>query len=317
MKHNNYNVAFVFPGQGSQSVGMRSELAASFPEVKHIFERASDALGCDLWALVKNGPIEALNQTQNTQPVMLAAGFAVWEVWCKQSPIRPAWVAGHSLGEYTALVCAGALLFEDAIKLVAERGRLMQAAVPEGIGAMAAILGLEDQQVVAVCAEAAEHEVVAAVNFNAPGQVVIAGHVAAVERAIVLAKAAGAKKAIALPVSVPSHCQLMAGAAEQLAEKLLHIPVVTPAITVVHNVDISSHGAPEVIRNVLKEQLYKPVRWADSIQFMADQGVELFVECGPGKVLLGLYKRIVKAATHLTLYDPATLNQVLEQLHDN
>ncbi|NOT84074.1 MAG: ACP S-malonyltransferase [Methylococcaceae bacterium] len=315
MKRKNNNLAFVFPGQGSQSVGMLSELAASYGEVKQTFERASDALCYDLWALVKSGPIEQLNQTQNTQPVMLAAGFAVWQVWCKQASIRPAWMAGHSLGEYTALVCSGALLFEDAIKLVAERGRLMQIAVPEGIGAMAAILGLEDQQVVNVCAEAAEQEVVAAVNFNAPGQVVIAGHVAAVDRAIALAKAAGAKKAIALPVSVPSHCQLMAGAANQLAEKLLAVPINTPEIPVIHNVDICSHSVPAVIRTALKEQLYKPVRWADSIQFMSDQGVEVFVECGPGKVLLGLNKRIVKTAEHLSIYDPATLNQILEQLH--
>ena len=191
----------------------------------------------------------------------------------------------------------------------------MQEAVPSGVGAMAAILGLENSQVVQVCAEAADSEVVAAVNFNAPGQVVIAGNVAAVERAIDLAKLAGAKKAIALPVSVPSHCQLMAGAAEQLADKLLEVPMDSPKTTVVHNADIGTHNAPEVIRHVLKEQLYKPVRWTDGVQFMADQGVSHFVECGPGKVLLGLNKRIVKSANHSALYDPETLNHVLEQLH--
>jgi [acyl-carrier-protein] S-malonyltransferase len=315
MNHQNYDLAFVFPGQGSQSIGMLAELAASYPEVKQTFERAADVLGFDLWALVNDGSIELLNQTHNTQPAMLVAGFAVWEVWCKQSAVRPAWMAGHSLGEYTALVCSGVLDFEDAIKLVAERGRLMQAAVPEGTGAMAAILGLEDHQVVRVCEQAAEHEVVAAVNFNAPGQVVIAGQVAAVDRAIALAKTAGAKKAIALPVSVPSHCQLMTDAAQQLVEKLESISLKTPAIPVIHNVDICAHSAPEVIRNALKEQLYRPVRWTDTIQFMVDQGVGKFVECGPGKVLAGLNKRIVKSAEHFTLFDPATLNQVLEQLH--
>ncbi|MEQ1638393.1 MAG: ACP S-malonyltransferase [Methylococcales bacterium] len=315
MNHRNSNLAFVFPGQGSQSVGMLDELAASYVEVAQTFERASDALSFDLWSLVKDGPIDQLNQTQNTQPAMLAAGVAVWQVWCKQSMVRPAWMAGHSLGEYTALVCAGVLMFEDAIKLVAERGRLMQAAVPEGVGAMAAILGLEDQQVVQVCMEAAEHEVVAAVNFNAPGQVVIAGQVAAVDRAIALAKVAGAKKAITLPVSVPSHCQLMTGAANQLAEKLLAVSFNAPQIPVIHNVDICAHSAPEVIRNALKEQLYKPVRWVDSIQFMGDQGVNVFVECGPGKVLVGLNKRIVKLAEHASMYSPATLHQILEQLH--
>lgn len=315
MNEQQYNLAFVFPGQGSQAVGMLNDLAESYPEVKHTFERASEVLQQNLWTLVSEGPADSLNQTYNTQPIMLAAGFAVWSIWVKQSKRCPAWMAGHSLGEYTALTCAGALNFEAAIRLVAERGRLMQAAVSPGVGAMAAILGLEDQQVVKVCVQAAEQEIVAAVNFNAPGQVVIAGHTAAVERAIVLAKAEGAKKAVILPVSVPSHCQLMAKAAEQLAEKLAHINLDSPRMTIIHNVDICSHSAPEVIAHTLKEQLYRPVRWADSIQFMADQGVNTFVECGPGKVLVGLNKRIAKAATHLSMYDSATLNQVLEHLH--
>lgn len=315
MNQQHQNLAFVFPGQGSQSIGMVAELAASYPEVKHIFERASDAISYDLWTLVKEGPIEQLNQTHNTQPVMLAAGFAVWSVWGQLSAIRPAWMAGHSLGEYTALVCAGALKFEDALKLVVERGRLMQAAVPDGIGAMAAILGLDDAQVIAVCAEAAEQDIVAAVNFNAPGQVVIAGHLAAVDRAINLAKEAGAKKAIALPVSVPSHCQLMASAAEQLAKKLSTVAVVEPKTRVVHNVDVKIHPLPDDIRHALVEQLYRPVRWADSVQHLHDQGVEHFIECGPGKVLLGLNKRIVKSAAHSALFDPASINQILEQLH--
>jgi [acyl-carrier-protein] S-malonyltransferase len=315
MNNQTYNLAFVFPGQGSQSVGMLNDLAASYPEVKHTFERASDALGKDLWSIVAEGPEEELNQTHNTQPVMLAAGVAVWQVWCKHSNVRPAWMAGHSLGEYAALVCSDALSFEDGIKLVAARGRLMQEAVPPGVGAMAAILGLEDHQVVKVCANAAESEVVSAVNFNSPGQVVIAGNVAAVERAMLAAKEAGAKRAVLLPVSVPSHCALMEPAAQKLDEQLQNIVIETPKMTLIHNVDVASHSAPEVIRNALKEQLYKPVRWSDSVKFMHDQGVTCFVECGPGKVLIGLNKRIAKDAEHLSIYDPETLNKALEQLN--
>jgi [acyl-carrier-protein] S-malonyltransferase len=315
MNNQTYNLAFVFPGQGSQSVGMLTDLAASYPEVKHTFERASDALGKDLWSIVANGSEAELNQTHNTQPAMLAAGVAVWEVWCKHSNVRPAWMAGHSLGEYTALVCSEAMAFEDGIKLVAARGRLMQEAVPPGIGAMAAILGLEDHQVVKACVDAAEGEVVSAVNFNSPGQVVIAGNVAAVERAMLAAKAAGAKRAVLLPVSVPSHCALMESAARKLDEQLQNTVIDTPKMTLIHNVDVASHSAPEVIRNALKEQLYKPVRWADSIRFMHDQGVTCFVECGPGKVLIGLNKRIAKDAEQLSIYDSETLNKVLEQLN--
>lgn len=310
-----YNLAFVFPGQGSQAVGMMSALAGSYPEVKQTFERASDALALDLWRLVEIGPAEELNQTQNTQPAMLAAGYAVWRLWCQQSSAKPAWMAGHSLGEYTALVCSGALSFEDGIRLVAERGRLMQEAVPSGQGAMAAILGLEDHEVVKVCNDAAGDDVVAPVNYNAPGQVVIAGNKAAVERAMELAKEAGAKRALLLPVSVPSHCALMEPAAEKLKVYLQETAIGSPEMTLIHNVDVSAHCAPEVIRNVLKEQLYKPVRWVDSVKFMADQGVDTFVECGPGKVLIGLNKRIVKAAEHLSLFDPETLNQALEKLN--
>ncbi|MDO9168396.1 MAG: ACP S-malonyltransferase [Methylobacter sp.] len=315
MNNQIYNLAFVFPGQSSQSVGMLADLAASYPEVRQTFERASDALGKDLWALVANGPDDELNQTHNTQPAMLAAGVAVWEIWCKRSTVRPAWMAGHSLGEYTALVCSDAMSFEDGIKLVAARGRLMQEAVPAGVGAMAAILGLEDHEVVKVCSDAAGSEVVSAVNFNSPGQVVIAGHVAAVERAILGAKAAGAKRAVLLSVSVPSHCALMASAALKLDQQLQNTAIDTPKMTLIHNVDVASHSAPEVIRNALKEQLYKPVRWADGIKFMHDQGVTCFVECGPGKVLIGLNKRIAKDAGHYSIYDPDTLNTALEQFN--
>ncbi|NOQ35346.1 MAG: ACP S-malonyltransferase [Methylococcaceae bacterium] len=311
----NYNLAFVFPGQGSQSIGMLSELAASYPIVTETFEQASDTLGFDLWNLVQKGTVEDLNQTHNTQPAMLAAGIAVWRVWGQQTSLKPAWVAGHSLGEYSALVCAEAMTFDDAVKLVAERGRLMQSAVPVGIGAMAAIIGLEDHQVVNVCKSVADNEVVSAVNFNAPGQVVIAGHTAAVERAMVAAKEAGAKRALKLPVSVPSHCALMEGAAEQLNLKLQEITIDIPKMTLIHNVDVTAHSASEVICNALKEQLFKPVRWVDTIKFMHDQGVTSFVEAGPGKVLMGLNKRIVKGANHMTMFDPASLDNVLEQLN--
>ncbi|MFI3156832.1 MAG: ACP S-malonyltransferase [Methylococcaceae bacterium] len=315
MNNQTYNLAFVFPGQGSQSVGMLAALAAAYPEVRRTFERASDVLGKDLWSIVSEGSGEELNQTHNTQPAMLAAGVAVWEVWCKCSHVRPAWMAGHSLGEYTALVCSEAMSFEDGIRLVATRGLLMQEAVPSDVGAMAAILGLEDHQVVKVCADVAETEIVSAVNFNSPGQVVIAGHVAAVKRAKLAAKAAGAKRALLLPVSVPSHCALMEPAAQKLNQHLQGTVIDTPKMTLIHNVDVASHSAPEVIRNALKEQLYKPVRWADSIKFMHDQGVTCFVECGPGKVLIGVNKRIAKDARHLSIYDPESLNKALEQLN--
>jgi [acyl-carrier-protein] S-malonyltransferase len=310
------NLAFVFPGQGSQSVGMLTQLAASYPEVKQTFDKASFVLGRDLWNLVTNGSENDLNQTQNTQPIMLAAGVAVWEVWCKHSAIRPAWMAGHSLGEYTALVCSGALFFEDAVKLVEARARFMQEAVPAGVGAMAAILGLDDNLVIEICANVAGTEIVSAVNFNSPGQVVIAGHKAAVERAASAAKEAGAKRAVLLPVSVPSHCALMESAADRLDETMQDIVLATPKMQLIHNVDVESHTAPEVIRNALKEQLYKPVRWVESIGRMHKKGVTTFVECGPGKVLTGLDKRIAKEAEHLAIYDPETLNKVLEQLND-
>lgn len=315
MSEQNYNLAFVFPGQGSQSVGMMTKFADAFPLVRQTFEQASDALGLNLWDLVENGPDERLNQTQNTQPAMLAAGVALWRVWCDRSGLRPGWMAGHSLGEYTALVCSGALAYEEAIRLVAERGRLMQQAVPVGVGAMAAILGLEDHQVVNVCAEVAEGQVVAAANFNAPGQVVIAGETEAVERAMAAMKEIGAKRALKLPVSVPSHCPLMSSAAEALGELLQNLTIELPAATLIHNADVKSHGSPEVIRFALTEQLFKPVRWVESIKFMHEQGVSSFVECGPGKVLMGLNKRIAPDATHLSIFDPESLSSVLEQLH--
>lgn len=309
------SLAFVFPGQGSQSVGMLADLAAAYPEIKQTFDRASLVLGKDLWTIVNHGPESELNRTENTQPVMLASGVVLWELWCKHSSMRPAWMAGHSLGEYTALVCSGAMFLEDAIKLVALRARLMQEAVPDGVGAMAAILGLDDAQVIEICASAAGGEVVSAVNFNSPGQVVIAGHASAVERAIEAAKTAGAKRAVLLPVSVPSHCALMRSAAEKFEDALQGVQISAPKMQLVHNVDIECHSAPELIKNVLVEQLYSPVRWVETIQKMTKNGVTCFVECGPGKVLTGLNKRINKEAQHFPIYDPVTLNHAVEQLN--
>jgi [acyl-carrier-protein] S-malonyltransferase len=308
------NLSFVFPGQGSQSLGMLSELAASHPEVQETFEAASEVLGEDLWKIAQEGPAELQNQTINTQPLMLASGVATWRIWSNLTAIRPSWMAGHSLGEYSALVCANSIGFEDAVKIVSERARFMQEAVPDGVGAMAAVLGLENHLVVAACKEAAEGEVVSAVNFNAPGQVVIAGNAAAVARAIDTAKEQGARKAILLPVSVPSHCSLMEPAAERLDELLHEIEIKTPEIAVLHNADVNCHEAPEVIRNALKSQLFNPVRWTESVRFMHDQGVTSFVECGPGKVLSGMNKRIVKGVTVLPLNNEATLNKTLEAL---
>ena len=308
-------LGFVFPGQGSQAVGMLAELAAAFPLVGDTFAEASAALGLDLWQLVQQGPVEQLNLTHNTQPAMLAAGVAVWRVWVQQGGARPAYLAGHSLGEYAALVAGGAIDFADAVRLVAERGRLMQAAVPEGTGAMAAILGLDDEQVRAACAQAAAGEVVEAVNYNSPGQVVIAGHAGAVARALEAAKAAGAKRAVALPVSVPSHCALMRPAAEQLAQRLAATAIQLPRIPVLHNVDVAVSTTPDALRERLARQLYSPVRWVETVQRLAAEGVTLVVEAGPGKVLAGLNKRIDKNLESVAVYDPAGLAAALEASH--
>jgi len=312
MTEQNKQLAFVFPGQGSQSVGMLAELAEVYPEVQATFAEASEVLGFDLWQMVSVGPAEELNQTHNTQPAMLAAGVALWRIWNTKSNVKPAFMAGHSLGEYTALVCSGVMTFTDAIALVAERGRLMQEAVPAGVGAMAAILGLTDEQVIQVCADAAQDEVCSAVNFNSTGQVVIAGNNDAVERAMLAAKEIGAKRAIKLPVSVPSHCALMEGAAEKLAEKMQAIAFSEPNAVLLHNVDVLAHSDANEIRQIVKEQLFKPVRWVDTINALAEQGVTTIVEMGPGKVLMGLNKRIIKSATHFTVNNPDTLNTVVE-----
>ncbi len=305
----------VFPGQGSQSVTMLADLADAFPVVLETFQEASDALGLDLWKMTQTGPAEELNLTHNTQPAMLAAGIAVWRIWCEQGGLQPALMAGHSLGEYSALVAAGSLGFADAAKLVAERGRLMQEAVPEGVGAMAAILGLGDDKVRELCAEAAESEVVEAVNFNSPGQVVVAGNKAAVERMMVLAKAAGAKRALPLPVSVPSHCALMKPAAEKLAARLMEIEITAPSIPVIHNVTVEKASNPDEIRSLLAQQLYSPVRWVETIQVMAENEAQYIIEAGPGKVLAGLCKRIDRVVSGLAVFDPASLEKAMETIN--
>jgi len=310
----NTTLAFIFPGQGSQSLGMMSDLATAFPVVGETFAEASDALGYDLWQLVQEGPEQELNQTDKTQPAMLTAGVAAWRVWQDQSDVLPAMMAGHSLGEYTALVCSGAIGFADAVALVADRGRFMQQSVPAGTGAMAAILGLDDEQVRTVCAESAQGEVVAAVNFNSPGQVVIAGHAAAVNRAMDAAKAAGAKRALALPVSVPSHCSLMQPAADLMQARLAAIGFNTPNISVINNVDVTSTASADEIRDVLVRQLYQPVRWVETIQSMSASGVNTMIECGPGKVLAGLNKRIDRSINALPLFDPGSLQKALDAI---
>ena len=287
-------LACVFPGQGSQSVGMSSELAANHPIIVRTFTEASAALGYDLWQRVSEGPAEKLDQTECTQPAMLAAGVATWRLWAEQGGARPALVSGHSLGEFTALVCAGAMDFSAAVTLVRDRGRSMQSAVPAGGGGMAAILGLDDDAVEAVCAEAAQGEVVEAVNYNSPGQVVIAGQAAAVERALVAARARGAKRAMLLPVSVPAHSSLMQGAAAQLQERLAGIAISAPAIEYVSAVDAQPHRDPEDIRALLVRQLASPVRWTATVGAISERGVRVIVECGPGKVLTSLNKRIAK-----------------------
>ena len=292
--------AFLFPGQGSQTVGMLADYRDE-PVLQHTFNEASGALGYDLWALIQDGPAEQLNSTDKTQPALLTAGVALWRLWLHRGGARPAMLAGHSLGEYTALCCAGVFSLGDAVRLVEKRGQLMQSAVPAGEGAMAAILGLDDEQVRAACAEAAAGDVVEAVNFNAPGQVVIAGSIAALGRAVEACKAAGAKRAMPLPVSVPSHCALMRPAAEQLAEVLSQLRLHAAEIAVVNNVDVAVENEPERIIDALVRQLHSPVRWVETVQKLAAEDVTLAYECGPGKVLAGLVKRIDRSVEVVAL----------------
>ncbi|KPC53264.1 ACP S-malonyltransferase [Amantichitinum ursilacus] len=300
-------LAFVFPGQGSQSVGMMNAWA-DVPVVKATFDEASAVLDLDLWKMVAEGPAEDLAATINTQPIMLTAGVAVWRAWLASGGATPDVLAGHSLGEYAALVAAEALSFGDALQLVRTRAEAMQNAVPAGEGAMAAVLGLDDVAVVAACASAAQGEVVQAVNFNSPGQVVIAGAKAAVERACEAAKAAGAKRAMLLPVSVPSHCDLMQPAAEVLRARLAAVNLSAPRIPVLHNADVAAYSEPERIQDALVRQLYMPVRWVETVQHMANDGVTVIAECGPGKVLAGLNKRIATEAQQFALTDPAAFD---------
>lgn len=302
-------VAFIFPGQGSQKVGMLAAAHERFTVVGETFAEASEALGYDVWTLIQEGPQEALNLTETTQPVLLSSSVALWRAWCAESGPRPDIMAGHSLGEFSALVCAGALGFADAVRLVRRRGEFMQSAVPVGEGAMAAIIGLDDERINAVCAEVAarEDKVVAAVNFNSPGQVVIAGHADAVDAAIESLKEAGAKRAMPLPVSAPFHTALMRPAGDRLAEELAGLTINAPDIPVVHNVHAQTESDPEKIRDLLVDQIHSPVQWTRCVGAIAATGVADLVECGPGSVLSGLNRRIDKSLSSHGLEDPESL----------
>ena len=307
------SLAFVFPGQGSQSIGMLAALGAAEPVVGETFAEASEVLGYDLWHLCQQGPEAELGSTERTQPAMLTAGVATWRVWVARGGPRPVAMAGHSLGEYTALVCSGALDFRTAVDLVRYRGQVMQEAVPRGQGAVAAILGLDDPDLAAACRDAAQGEVVEPVNFNAPGQTVIAGHAGAVQRAIDAAKARGAKRAVLLPVSVPVHSSLMVAPAARLAERLGQVSFRMPDVAAVYTVDVRTHASPDGIRSALEAQLYKPVRWAETVLAMVASGCTTFVECGPGKVLTSLNRRIDRRPElrMLALEDPASVAAAL------
>lgn len=308
----NSKLAIVFPGQGSQSIGMLSALAERFPLIEQTFAQASQTLGYDLWNLAQNGPETELNLTWHTQPVLLTASVALWRVWQSVDGLQPQIMAGHSLGEYSALVCAGVIEFGTALRLVELRGKLMQEAVPQGNGAMYAIIGLDDQTIVQICATSAQGEIVSPVNYNSPAQVVIAGHRAAVERAATACKAAGAKRVLPLTVSAPSHCALMRPAADKLAVALAEISLHTPQFPVINNVDVRIESSPQAIRDALIRQLYHPVRWTETVEKMAAQGIECLIEMGPGKVLTGLTKRIVGTLTGLSVSEPQTFFTALE-----
>ena len=287
-----HNLAFVFPGQGSQKIGMLTDLATNYPIVLQTFAEASQVLGYDLWFLVQNGTQENINLTECTQPLLLTASVAVWRVWQESNGPQPAFMAGHSLGEWSALVCAGVVAFTDAVKLVQQRGKFMQEAVPAGQGAMAAIIGLDDALIIEACKKAEQGEVVSAVNFNSPGQVVIAGSAAAVERASIFCKESGAKRTLPLPVSAPFHTSMMRPAAERLAEQMASTSFSVPLIPIVHNVTAQTEADPKKIKALMIEQIYSPVRWVDCVNTLSSHGISKTIECGPGKVLSGLNKRI-------------------------
>ena len=305
------NFGFVFPGQGSQSVGMLKELSELYPVIKNTFAEASEVLGYDLFDLVMNGPAEELGKTYKTQPALLTASVALYRLWQEKSSLKPAVMAGHSLGEYSALVCAGVIDFKDAVKLVKLRGEFMQAAVPAGVGAMAAVIGLADDVVIKACAEASGSQVCSAVNFNSPGQVVIAGNKEAVEAASEALKAAGAKRVLPLPVSVPSHCALMKSAADELAKELAKVEFKVPSVPVINNVDVAKVDDADAIKDALVRQLYSPVRWVETVQAASADGIKTMIEVGPGKVLAGLIKRIDKEVNAISLNDAATLEASL------
>ncbi len=310
------NTAFVFPGQGSQSIGMLSDFLPQYPIVLDLFAQASDAVGYDIWHLIQNGPEERLNQTQYTQVAMLTADVAIYQLLMNEGIPAPQLMAGHSLGEYAALVCADALTLADAAHLVARRGQVMQEAIPLGVGAMAAIVGLTDEQVNSLCLQASTiDESVTPANYNAIGQVVIAGHTPAVQRTIVLAEAAEARLAKIIPVSVPCHCLLLKEAAELFAHDLERVAFKNPAIDVISNVDLSVYHSPQQIRTKLKEQLYNPVRWVETIQLFKNREIKQIIECGPGKVLNGLTKRIERSLSTLSIYDTISLDQLVEQIN--
>ncbi|MFT3931367.1 MAG: ACP S-malonyltransferase [Spongiibacteraceae bacterium] len=308
----NEQLAFVFPGQGSQKVGMLADVAAAYPIVEETFAEASDALGYDMWAMVQQGPQEELNLTEKTQPILLTSSVALWRVWQQRNGAQPSLLAGHSLGEFSALVCAGTIEFRDAVKLVRARGQFMQTAVPVGMGAMAAVLGLEDEQIVNICRAATiGKEIVEAVNFNSPGQIVIAGTVEGVGKAIELCKAAGSKRALPLPVSAPFHTSLMRPAGDKLREAMADLKFSAPRIPVVHNVHAQTELDPEKIKAILFEQIFSPVQWTHCVQAMASKGITAAIECGPGKVLCGLVKRIDKNINCLGIEDVAGLDAAL------
>jgi len=310
----NNQLAIVFPGQGSQTVGMLADISNLYPQIQETFAEASDALDYDLWKLVQNGPAAELDKTVHTQPALLAASYAIWRIIQSSTPVSPAILAGHSLGEYTALVCANALAFQDAIKLVAARGQYMQEAVAPGVGAMAALIGLDEDTVNKICQQArtSSDEVLSPANFNSLGQIVVAGHKAAVDRAVILAKEQGARLAMLIPVSVPSHCELMQPAARRLAELLASTAIQAPQIPVINNVDVKLYEDANSIRDGLVRQLYMPVQWVGTIQYFITAGITQIIECGPGKVLSGLIKRIDKNLQLITTSDAASVEALLK-----